>query len=389
MRLVVPFGFYGCGNIGDEATLNGFASLVARLSPSTHVSICSRNPSHTAQTEPTFRYFGSSGIDVRRWLAKITASAHVFAGGTPVQDVLGDWPLCEVAPLVQASDQQGVPLTFVGVGVEGLRHDRSRKILAERIVPRVRHWSVRSARDRERLLSWGVSSEAVTVAADMAWLIDPVSDGFGTNLLARLGVGRQQLLIAVNLVNENHIFDKQPELVAAFATGLDVLIEKTDARVVFVAQEVRDEPTFDTASALRVKACMARGDRAIVVPTEYFSPRQLMSIIGCCDLSISMRYHFCLLTSLQGKPFIAIQRTDKLADLCWDLGWDAATRPADTTADSLIEHGLQLLTDGTVSQGQLKRRVEGMRERALNNLVALEALRGNGIGHAGAAGRAS
>ena len=247
--------------------------------------------------------------------------------------------------MAQASEQRGVPLTFVGVGVEGLRHDRSRKIVAERIIPRVRHWSVRSERDRERLLSWGASSEAVTVAADMAWLIDPASDSFGADVLARLGVGRQQPLIAVNLVNENHIFDKQPELVTAFAAGLDGLIERTGARVVFVAQEVRDEPTFDTASAVRVKARMVRGDRAVLVPTEYYSPSQLMSIIACCDLSISMRYHFCLLTSLQGKPFVAIQRTDKLADLCWDLGWDAAIRPSATSADALIQHGFPLLSD--------------------------------------------
>ena len=270
MRLVVPFGFYGYGNIGDEATLNGFAKLVAHLGAGTHVSVCSRNAVQTSRAEPAFKYFGPSSINVGGWLAKIRASAHVFAGGTPIQDVLGDWPLCEVAPLTQASEQRGVPLTFVGVGVESLRHDKSRKILVEQIIPRVRHWSVRSERDRERLLSWGTSNEAVTVAADMAWLIDPASDSFGTGVLARLGVGRQQPLIAVNLVNENHIFDKQPELVTAFAAGLDGLIERTGARVVFVAQEVRDEPTFDTASAVRVRARMARGDQAVLVPGSIF-----------------------------------------------------------------------------------------------------------------------
>ena len=31
MNLVAPFGFYGAGNIGDEATLQGFARLLSRL----------------------------------------------------------------------------------------------------------------------------------------------------------------------------------------------------------------------------------------------------------------------------------------------------------------------------------------------------------------------
>ena len=100
-----------------------------------------------------------------------------------------------------------------------------------------------------------------------------------------------------------------------------------------------------------------------------------MSIIACCDLSISMRYHFCLLTSLQGKPFIAIQRSDKLADLCWDLGWNAAIRPSATNAETLVQHGFHLLSNGVGVREQLKQRVQEMRERAFNNLVALEVLR--------------
>ena len=41
----------------------------------------------------------------------------MFAGGTPVQDGLGEWPLSEVAPLVRAAAVRKVPMTFVGVGV--------------------------------------------------------------------------------------------------------------------------------------------------------------------------------------------------------------------------------------------------------------------------------
>src|SRR5262249_2024458 len=85
VNLLVPFGFYGAGNIGDEATLNGFAGLLDQSGRGGwRASIASRNPSHVRQAEPAFSYFRSSGFDPRRWWAKQRADAVVFAGGTPI-----------------------------------------------------------------------------------------------------------------------------------------------------------------------------------------------------------------------------------------------------------------------------------------------------------------
>ena len=99
MRLIAPFGFYGWGNIGDEATLQGFARLVARCDPSGTKWIGSRDPEHTAKAEPAFRYFKAQEPGLRRWWANRRAQGAVFVGGTPIMDILGRWPLSEVVPL--------------------------------------------------------------------------------------------------------------------------------------------------------------------------------------------------------------------------------------------------------------------------------------------------
>ena len=93
MNLLAPFGFYGWGNIGDEATLQGFARLVARSPHRFRVWVGSHNPRHTARVEPSFRYFHHPFSDwTRRW-ANYRTSAVVVAGGTPIMDCHGDWPL--------------------------------------------------------------------------------------------------------------------------------------------------------------------------------------------------------------------------------------------------------------------------------------------------------
>ena len=82
MRIVIPFGFYGWGNIGDESTLQGFARLIAghpRIEP--HPWVASRNRSHTARIEPSFRYYDALARDLRGWWARQRADAYLFAGG--------------------------------------------------------------------------------------------------------------------------------------------------------------------------------------------------------------------------------------------------------------------------------------------------------------------
>ena len=375
MRIVAPFGFYGWGNIGDEATLNGFAQLLGLTDARAQVWLGSRNPIHTARVEPAFHYFSASRPDPRRWWAKLRASAHAFVGGTPVQDVLGEWPLCDVTHLVRSIDRWKVPLGFVGVGIETLRRDESRRLMVDEIAPRVQHWSVRSDRDRERLVEYGMSADLVTVAADMAWLIDPVSTEFGRDRLRRWGVDPQSPLIGVNLVNENSLFDRDPRMTDALASALDELSDEMGATLIFLAMEVREDPSFDKAAAKQVINRMKRADRALLTPSEYFSPRQMMSLISCCKLTISMRYHFCIFSTLQSVPFIAIRRSDKVSDLCWDMDWAAGILPQELNADELLEHGRRLAQDSANVGERLNRIRRRMRERALHNVVALDALK--------------
>ena len=142
-------------------------------------------------------------------------------GGTPIQDVLGDWPLRDVERLVRSIDRWRVPFVFIGVGVEDLRLDKSRRLVVTEIAPRVRQWSVRCDRDRRRLEQWGVAPKAITVAADMAWLIEPVTVDFGRARLVSLGIGLDRPLIGVNLVNENVASIGIPKWSTRLAKALD------------------------------------------------------------------------------------------------------------------------------------------------------------------------
>ena len=376
MKVLAPFGFYGWGNIGDESTLQGFARLVKQHRRRLKVWVASQNPAHTAKVEPSFSYFQNGAGGLRsRWAAN-TAKAQVIAGGTPIMDNLGDWPLTELVPLVRSSVAARVPFACVGVGVETLRQESSRRLVTTELAPHIAHWSVRGLRDRDRLVDLGVPSARITIAADMAWLLAPVDTAFGLRTLAPLRPANdRRLVVGVNLNLERSMLQQQPRLTSIVACALDRLIETHRAAIVFLCNEIREGDTFDKAAALAVRAQMKRGDQAVMVPNEYFSPQEMQSLIGCCDLTISSRYHFCLFSALQRVPFLALTRSDKVRDLCVDLAVEGASL-ADLDVEPLWRRVTCLHEKRQRSSLALASRVDQLRARATANQLALESLAG-------------
>jgi len=375
MNLLVPWGFYGCGNIGDESTLQGFARLIARSENGLRVWIASRDPSHTARVEPSFKYYKTTGRDLRRLWANYRSAAHVVAGGTPIMDVFGDWPFREIAPLVVAASDKRTPFAFIGCGTETLQREESRRAVAEVFSPRVCHWTVRSERDKDRLTDYGVPPARITITADLAWTLDAVTKDFGQAYLSRLGVDPDNRYVGVNLTGERFVLAQEPELFSKVATFLDYLIEMYDLRILFLANEIREDDTFDKAASRRVLSCMKYPDHALIVPNRYWSPQEMMSLIACCNLTLSMRYHFCVFSALQGIPFIALKRSDKVEDLCWDLGWPhgLSLNCVDPAELAAIFSDIEQKQPSYMTA--LHTRVQRMRDRAFQNDVALEYLR--------------
>ncbi len=375
MRIVIPFGFYGWGNIGDESTLQGFARLIAghpRIEP--HPWVASRNRSHTARIEPSFRYYDALARDLRGWWARQRADAYLFAGGTPVMDILGPYPLADVAPIVTMGSHRHKRIVFVGIGTERLHRAESRRILAETIAPRVQHWSVRSQRDKDRLTECGVPGGSVTVAGDMAWLLEPVPPSWGRDYLKTLGVDVDRPIVGVNVNNEPFMQRGAPRLLSHVGEFLDQLVERHGATPLFLCNDVSDGPTYDMAAGALVRRAMRHADRAVLVPNDYWSPEQMLSMIGCCRVTVSTRYHFCLFSALQGVPFIALQRSDKVNDLCDDLQWTYGV-PIDTaTPDALLALYDAVERDPSAGLDRLKHGSTAMRLRALKNHTALDTL---------------
>ena len=290
-------------------------------------------------------------------------------------DGLGAWPLCELVPLVRAAYRRGKPVAFVGTGTESLHRDESRRLVAETLAHQVSHWSVRSDRDRQRLVTYGVPHDRITVAADLAWLLPKVTTEFGRRVLSVHGLDGARL-VGVNVNGERAVLAREPMLFEKLAALLDRLVDVHGVRVLFLCNEVRAGETFDKEASERVLSLMRRKEHAALLPPVYWSPQEMMSVVASCCLTISTRYHFCLFSALQGVPLVAIQRSDKVTDLCADLNWPYGAAPGAVDVVSLEDQVTDLFRAQRSADyfGPLRDRVHVLRERAWRNRFPLQAL---------------
>jgi len=306
----------------------------------------------------------------------MTSDAVVVPGGTPIGDALGKWPLCELVPLLARAAMLGKPVAFVGTGTERLLREESKGLIAKEIAPLVARWTVRCSHDRDRLVEYGVPAEAVSATADLAWMLDEVSAEPGRRYLSRLGIHANAPVVGINVNAEHAVTDRQPRLLGHIAEFLDKIVEANGVRIIFLCNEVRNGDIFDLAASHRVIAMMKRKERATVIPNEYWSPQFMMSLIACCDFTLSTRYHFCLFSALQNVPFVAVMRSGKVSDLCDDLGWRYGVGLQEISSDLLYVSFTEMDRQRADLTQHLRAAKLKMRERSSGNLIALNALKG-------------
>jgi polysaccharide pyruvyl transferase WcaK-like protein len=119
---------------------------------------------------------------------------------------------------------------------------------------------------------------------------------------------------------------------------------------------------------------MNHADRTLLVPNHYWSPQQMLSLIACCRATLSTRYHFCLFSALQGVPFIALQRSDKVVDLCLDLEWPHGAPIAAVDPAVLLAVHRDIQRERAAWSDRLTHASTRMRQRALENREPLDSV---------------
>ncbi len=315
MRAHLLFTGLGAGNTGDEAMLEGFLSLFPILQGST-VEVFNAESSIVQTLPRQLVYLDWKDRKTCRDAA-LEADRVLMVGGTPVVEDWGlDWPMRFHALELQFLRDRGRRADAIGLGIDHLRSSEARALF-KKGHGNIESWIVRSERCRRALLALEVPEASIHVASDLAWLFMPGNGerDWAQSFWRELGIDPSRPLIGVNVVNER--WQGATKVKETVAKVLDELIREYEFQVAFLCNESREGAYFDIAAARETAGLML--EKPVIVPNHYFTPSQMVALLSHCDLTVSQRYHFTVLSVVAGALPLSFARGPQMEGLINDL----------------------------------------------------------------------
>ncbi len=371
---VLIAGYYGHGNLGDEAILHVLLEELRRLLPDLRATVVSGEPEATSET------YDVQAVHERDVPALIDAAEAadliLVGGGGLFHDYQGvdeatllsrwHWGLTLFAAFPVLATIFRKPLMLAAVGVGPLRSEAGRRY-TRLAFDRADAATVRDAGSRALVGEIGADATRVEVTADPAFVLQAPSRREGRDALDRLGVPAGRPVVAVALRHWD-VGVRSEAWQAHVAAALDQIVDAHDAVTVFLCFQARAEHGLgDDAVAERLRSVMRHGDRAVVAEPA-FDACQVQALIAGADVVLGMRLHAVILAGNAGVPMVALAYDRKVTAVMERLGLaEYALDLGDVTAVAISACLERALREQDAISRQLAATHRGLRDAAAAN----------------------
>lgn len=341
-------GYFGAGNLGDDAILLGFIQGLGLTSHS--LTVMSGNP------DETHRLYGVQAIDRRNMNAFKDAldkcDALVFPGGSIFQDASSVKSVAFYGNLVKTAKAKGKRVIFLGQGIGplttylGKRWASSAFNMADVI-------AVRDPGSMATLQSLGVK-KPIKVTADMAFLLPEPRETDGPNF----GVGGMK---SVGISVRPH--GKKDEVKELFGEFARLLFNAQMMPVFIEMDKANDAP-------LILEISKSQGGKIPDI-RNLQTPMQVQQRMSRLEVVVAMRLHAGILASTVGVPPFMVSYDPKVTAFAKLLDLQAAPSVVGLTPQRLFESFMQFMRDRERNVKLMERKHEELVKLAQSNLEIL------------------
>ncbi len=332
IKIFIGGNIYGCGNIGDDAVLQGILNILREAVPDSRITLATANTRQLDYLPPDFKSVDT--YNFQQVMQAIRAcDCFISGGGTMIGEELSlNFPLIHNARRIATAKYYGKGVIMLAIGANKLQKPEGLRIA--RML--VRHSDLITLRDQESFdvcVGLGARPGQVFVTADPSFLLGAKETPRTRGLKERIWAKGK--VVGVNVVNESWADLKKYK--SAIAQACDVLSSRYGYFPFFFSNEIRPDKKYDF-QANQETASMLHCDHEVLEPV-YYSPEEMIDIISSFDCIIAMRMHALIFAALTGTPFVAVSRVDKVDNFMhlFDLAASASVdqcRPEKLIADT-------------------------------------------------------
>lgn len=353
-------GYYGFGNLGDEAILASTVSCLRAKDPDIDIRVLSKDPEETSRAYRVLAYDRMKPFHVISAIKD--ADLVVFGGGSLLQDSTSFRSLTYYVALLFAARALGKPLAVYANGVGPVRSHTGRLLIRKALSP-AEMITVRDQESLRLLREIGLSNE-VKLTADPAFLLSPSPSAAIDEMLKQHGISPDDKLVWLGLRP-----DTAPEsFYRSVAQGVS-LLRSTGFRPYQMIMQDRDTPMVGLLNEM-----LAECGQSPVQAISGLTPQDALGVLARGNLCIGMRLHTLILSAKAGIPFLGVEIDPKIGAFCRSLGFPVTPDPRKTTGKPLLDAIEKLIQDRPCLAESLKAQVPELVSMAQANIDMLLSL---------------
>jgi len=307
---VLISGYYGFGNVGDEAVLKAIIGGLREQAPAIGLTVLSANPALTTElneVRSVHRY------DLWGVLSELDgAGVFLSGGGTLFQNATSSRSFWYYLGLTALALLFGKKVMVFAQGFGPLR-GRVNRAAARWVLDRVHLITLRDQDSYDELKKLGVRNPHVYVTADPTFCLQNSGPAEGRKLLGLEGVPVGKPLVGVALRSLGRWPGDEKEFVKLLAGLLDKLKTKHGFEPVFLLFQCPE----DMSETKKVYDSMKERGHIVF---KILRPEEMLSLFAGFRFVIGMRLHALVFAAENGVPFLALSYDPKVAAFAKAVG---------------------------------------------------------------------
>jgi polysaccharide pyruvyl transferase CsaB len=365
MTRILISGYYGYGNLGDEAILAATADMFRAKAPDIDVVALSADPAGTERLHGVHALprWGVGPL----WQGLRQADLFLQGGGGLYQDVTS-WrsPLYYAGQLV-AARLAGTPAMIWAQGV-GPLHGQALRSVVGMALGGVKLATVRDAESVAELGRLGMSANRIRLTADPVLALQPALPERADELLVHAGLEPRRPFMAIAIRPWKSWYERQ---LKSFTAVIAQIAAQEGVQVLVVPFQYTVDRYLSDETSYCIGCRPGKAAPRVGVLHTPVTAQEMMALLGRAQFLIGMRLHSLIMAAAMGVPAIGLVYDPKVGAFSQLAGYPAIPSVTTLSEGDTWQRALRQAWDSQDAQRRyLAQQIPVLQEAAWANVDA-------------------